>query len=364
MSKVSLCMIIRNEEIILEKSLLSIINIADEIIIVDTGSTDRSIEITKKFTDKIYHFAWIDDFAAARNYAQSLASQEYILRWDADCVLRPGDMQKLLDAKTNDFLDSDLYFMNYVEGFEVDSDNNYQVIVKESLFFFYKKQHFHWQYPIHEELISNDILFKPKTVTNDNIYVMHHRKESKKDWRTKQNLNILKQNLKPNSKNYERMLYFYARELYFDRQYDKAIKYYQELFKLATTIDIKAYILEKIVFSLFYKNAPSQISEFANDLETIRHPRITLLKADISCLSDPIQARIYYIEYLQKPFYYSFDSFEYDVERFEVHPYIQLGKILIHGGEIKEAEKYLNVALNISKSVSTLARIKALLHFC
>lgn len=357
-------MIVRNEEIMLEKSLASIVDIADEIIIVDTGSTDRSLEIAKKFTDKVYHFDWIDDFATARNYAQSLASQKYILRWDADCLLRPGDMKKLLDAKAKDFLHSDLYFMNYVEGFEIDSNNNYQVAIKESLFFFYKRQYFHWKHPIHEELLGNDVSFKPKIVTDDDIYVMHHRKESKKDWRTKQNLDILKHNLKPNSKNYERILYFYARELYFDSQYNEAIKYYKKLLKLSTTVDIKAYVLEKILFSLFYQDAYDRIIEFVNDLEAIKHSRITLLKADISCLLDPLRAKIYYLEYLENPFEYSFNSFEYDVERFEIHPYIQLGKLSIHESKVDEAKKYLNIALNKKCSTTTLTKIKALLKFC
>ena len=71
MVTISLCMIVRNEEDVLERYLKSIADVVDEIIIVDTGSVDKTKEIAKKFTDHIYDFPWVDDFSAARNFAFS-----------------------------------------------------------------------------------------------------------------------------------------------------------------------------------------------------------------------------------------------------------------------------------------------------
>lgn len=68
MITVSLCMIVKNEEDILARCLDSLKGLMDEIIIVDTGSTDRTKEIAANYTDKIYDFSWCDDFAAARNF--------------------------------------------------------------------------------------------------------------------------------------------------------------------------------------------------------------------------------------------------------------------------------------------------------
>ncbi len=62
-------MIVKNEEKVLGRVLESAKKFADEIIIVDTGSTDKTKDIARKYTDKIYDFKWIDDFAAARNYS-------------------------------------------------------------------------------------------------------------------------------------------------------------------------------------------------------------------------------------------------------------------------------------------------------
>ncbi len=79
MITISLCMIVKNEEQVLERCLASAAPLVDEIIIVDTGSTDRTREIALRFTDRLLHFAWIDNFSAARNYSFDAATQDYIL---------------------------------------------------------------------------------------------------------------------------------------------------------------------------------------------------------------------------------------------------------------------------------------------
>ena len=87
MITISVCMIVKNEEKQLRACLESLRPIADEIIVCDTGSADRTKEIAAEFTDKIYDFEWIDDFAAARNFVFSKATMEYIYTADADEVI-------------------------------------------------------------------------------------------------------------------------------------------------------------------------------------------------------------------------------------------------------------------------------------
>lgn len=82
--KVSLCMIVKNEENVLDRCLASIAHLVDEVIIVDTGSTDDTKEIASKYTSKIFDFKWVNDFAAARNYAAEQATGDWILVLDAD----------------------------------------------------------------------------------------------------------------------------------------------------------------------------------------------------------------------------------------------------------------------------------------
>ena len=69
MLTISLCMIVKNEEKILRRCLDSIKGLMDEIIIVDTGSTDNTRKIAEQYTEKVYDFEWIHDFSAARNFA-------------------------------------------------------------------------------------------------------------------------------------------------------------------------------------------------------------------------------------------------------------------------------------------------------
>ncbi|WP_254438492.1 glycosyltransferase family 2 protein [Paenibacillus sp. DCT19] len=99
MITISLCMIVKNEERTLARCLDSVSGIVDEIIIVDTGSSDRTMDVAAQYTDQVYTYEWQDDFAAARNYSFEQATQEYILWLDADDVLLPGDQAKLRTLK-------------------------------------------------------------------------------------------------------------------------------------------------------------------------------------------------------------------------------------------------------------------------
>lgn len=119
---VSLCMIVKNEEKYLAKCLSSIKDIVDEMIIVDTGSTDRTVAIAKSFDAKLFYYKWEDDFSKARNFSISKASCDWILLLDADEVLdlaSKGNLIYFINESTLDgchfkvynYIDSD--FMDY-----------------------------------------------------------------------------------------------------------------------------------------------------------------------------------------------------------------------------------------------------------
>ncbi|MDL2259215.1 glycosyltransferase family 2 protein, partial [Eubacteriales bacterium OttesenSCG-928-K08] len=113
MITISLCMIVRNEEATLARCLNSIKGVADEIIIVDTGSTDTTVDVAKYFTDKVYSFEWVDDFSAARNFSFSKATMEYLLWLDADDVVLPEDREKLIELKKTLPREIDVVNMRY-----------------------------------------------------------------------------------------------------------------------------------------------------------------------------------------------------------------------------------------------------------
>jgi len=101
MSDLSLCMIVKNEEKHLARCLSSVKEVANEIVIVDTGSSDNTIEIAKSFNAKIFHFDWVDDFSAARNFAMSKCSGDWILYLDADEELNPNCIEELIKYKSH-----------------------------------------------------------------------------------------------------------------------------------------------------------------------------------------------------------------------------------------------------------------------
>ncbi|MGQ4647548.1 glycosyltransferase [Lyngbya aestuarii] len=94
----SLCMIVKNEEMSLSDVLSSVRDIVDEMVILDTGSTDRTVEIAKEFGARVEYFKWCNDFSAARNQALKYVQGEWILVLDADEVLTPEVVPEIKQA--------------------------------------------------------------------------------------------------------------------------------------------------------------------------------------------------------------------------------------------------------------------------
>ena len=101
----SLCMIVKNEEHFIENCLNSVKDVVDEMIIVDTGSTDRTVELAEGMGAKVYHHAWENDFSKARNISLNYASCDWILVIDADEELDRRDAVILKNALKSDKYD-------------------------------------------------------------------------------------------------------------------------------------------------------------------------------------------------------------------------------------------------------------------
>ncbi len=151
MVTISLSMIVKNEENNIRRCLNSIRGIVDEIIIVDTGSTDNTKEICALYTDKVYDFEWIDDFSAARNYSYGLAAKDYILWLDADDFLLPEDRVKLKKLKETLNPQINTVMMNYNTGLDFQGN---------VIFSYYRERltkrecNFKWNEPVHEYLLT------------------------------------------------------------------------------------------------------------------------------------------------------------------------------------------------------------------
>src|SRR3989304_7047785 len=102
----SLCMIVKNEEQFLGQCLDSVQDIVDEMIIVDTGSTDSTVEIARRYGAQIFHHPWQGSFSEARNYGLQYATGDWILQMDADEELEKADIPILKKVLRSDLYDA------------------------------------------------------------------------------------------------------------------------------------------------------------------------------------------------------------------------------------------------------------------
>ena len=157
MATISLCMIVKNEERVLARCLDTIADLMDEIIIVDTGSTDATKEIAARYTDRIYDFPWCDDFSAARNFSFSLATQEYIYAADADEILDSTNRERFRVLKECLVPEVEIVQFAYLTKLEHNTVQNYSNELRPKLF---KRQRtFTWIDPIHETVRLDPVVF-------------------------------------------------------------------------------------------------------------------------------------------------------------------------------------------------------------
>jgi glycosyltransferase involved in cell wall biosynthesis len=150
----SLCLIVKDEEKVLKRCLESVKDVIDEIIVVDTGSTDKTKEIALNYTEKLYSFKWTDSFSDARNFAQSKATGQWILVLDADEYVDKENLAEVIN-KIRFESNSD------VDAFEVKIYNftglNAEGIIQHNSLRIYRNiQQIYYYRAVHEQLARSD----------------------------------------------------------------------------------------------------------------------------------------------------------------------------------------------------------------
>jgi len=208
-------MIVRDEEKTLVRCLESIHDIVDEIVIVDTGSKDKTETIAFKYTNKVYNFQWIDDFSTARNYAFSKATKDYIMWLDADDVILEEDRLKLKKLKDNLDYSFDVVMMKY-NLFSREDNKLKCTFMRERLL--KRIKGFSWHDPIHEYIIISG------KILNTDICITHKRMHGKTD----RNLKIFKKMIAEGKKLSDRNKFYYARELFLNGEINDAVICYNQ----------------------------------------------------------------------------------------------------------------------------------------
>ena len=157
MVTISLCMIVKNEEKVLARCLDSIYDLMDEIVIVDTGSTDSTRQIAERYTDKVYDFEWVNDFSAARNFAFSKASCDYIYSADADEVMDGENRQKFRVLKESLVPEVEIVQMYYGNQLSNGTVYNFDRELRPKLF--KRQRSFWWIEPVHETVRLLPVVF-------------------------------------------------------------------------------------------------------------------------------------------------------------------------------------------------------------
>ncbi|MGG2467160.1 glycosyltransferase [Paraclostridium bifermentans] len=189
MKSLSVCMIVKNEEKNIKRCLDSIESIADEIIIVDTGSNDETLNICSNYNAKVINHKWNNDFSEARNVSLEYATKDYILFLDADEEISKEDLEKLKALLSSKKLAEGYFFRltNIINGIEVGE----YVVFR----FFKNKRKYRFRGKVHEQ-IANCIQKhnKDKCIENIDIKIYHYGYDPNKvniESKYKRNMGIL-----------------------------------------------------------------------------------------------------------------------------------------------------------------------------
>ena len=146
--KISVCIIGKNEERVLNDCLAALSVYEGEIVFTDTGSTDSTKDIAARYTDKIYDFEWIGDFSAARNYCAGKASNDWILCIDCDEIIESFDFEEVVRR----FADNPYQIGTICQKNILKTEDDSAAYDECHQTRFYHRKYFAYKYSIHEQL--------------------------------------------------------------------------------------------------------------------------------------------------------------------------------------------------------------------
>ncbi|GEM_PF-5774331 len=224
-------MIVRNEEDCLARCLKSVEGVVDEIIIVDTGSTDRTMEIAHQFGARLYQMPWAGDFAEARNASLSKARGEWILVLDADEELDPSSRELLLVTISEPDLDGVISTLT-------DCNSNSGMTTAQVCRLFRNRPGYRFEGMIHEQILKN-IFIKDGKVDRKEINIFHYgyqKQHVKNKFKRARNISLL-EGIIADGKADHLTYYHLGREYQRLEDFQRAIALYQRSFKICPALE-------------------------------------------------------------------------------------------------------------------------------
>lgn len=246
MNTLSVCIIAKNEEKNILKCLESIQNIADEVILVDTGSVDNTINIAKKFNIKIIETSFQNNFSLARNTAIENASKDWIFFIDCDESIDTSQFYKFKEILDNNKLGFNLKLINIINNKPYPSNYLIRIIKNNSGFYYSGKFNEKLMNSLYKEDYINKIVDTDLIIYN---FGFDYSKDKLLD-RCNRNIDIL---LSYSDKDKDFLYYYYlGNEYYLLKKYTLAINNYVLSFNLSDNIYINSYIALLIIKSYYH----------------------------------------------------------------------------------------------------------------
>lgn len=217
MKTISVCMIVKDEEHCIERILRQAKKFADEIIIVDTYSEDKTPEIALKYTNRVYKTEF-QDFSQARNYSLSLAESDYVMWLDADDVLPDESVEKLIALK-NSLGAQDMIMLPYETAFDEDGNPTFRYFRERIL---RNRAGYVFEGAVHEAVAPRG------EIEYLDIPIRHQKEAVRNPFR---NLGIYQKLIADGAELCPREKFYYACELYYNRMYDEALAVFNVFLK-------------------------------------------------------------------------------------------------------------------------------------
>lgn len=343
MLPISVCIISKNEEKHIEECMKHLLPYSFEIILVDTGSTDNTVTLAKKYTDKIFHFDWCNDFSAARNFSIEKASNDWVLILDCDEYLMPLDepvlAPLLIPERVGMIMQRNLH-----------SNNTFGTVPIPRLF---HKKFFLYHGLIHEQVVSISgakFICQNVPITVDHYGYYDNTVLAEKSSR---NQALLLKELETDDTN-PYILYQLGKCCFSIKEYEKTCAYFEKAF----TMDIDEsldYLLDMIEIYAICLIQQKRYRE-ALDLEGVydvcsRHADYLYLMGEIYLYNDMTKKAISMFELAIRTPYHDADGIN------SYRPNYKLGCIYEILGDIKRAKEYYTLCGSYSPATFRLKEL-------
>jgi glycosyltransferase involved in cell wall biosynthesis len=295
MPTISLCMIVKNEEAIIEKCIGPLTEFVDEIIVVDTGSTDNTIPILEKLGCRVEHFDWIDDFAAARNYSFSFATKEWIMWLDADDIVSdPSKIKSIIEHRIQLNPNVNCVVLPYAYNRD-EFGNNATTLVRER--FLKNNGSWTWERRVHEYLVYPQ---DAQIAIDSTITIVHAHAINAGARAPRRNLDILEKELAEVGleKADPRLLAYIGEERRANGDPLGAVRIWQEYLKIGTWVEERYQVFVKMARILLDHNEVQDALKYVGNayMTLPQWPDVDLFYADFFLHNKEYDKSIYFAD--------------------------------------------------------------------